>query len=271
LRLRKYSSPKEWRQCRQRGRRASTSPERLGNPPPKRVRVPTRRPSDPSGCSGGEIRPLVGFEWPDVDCRRRHPHPASRVTWRKGRRKTGDKRSPRGSGVLDRSPPIYLAKKRRGEGEGCGGGGGRTKFGRRAALKCRSREKNPYRRCRRPGAGPGTRRAYAEGADSPLPPRARRVRVIIRRHGNARPIGRLDAPWVFLFLLSSARPSPTALLLNNPFETTLVREPAPTPFSRAERMALVKLCFLPFEVLRSAALATLERESTEKTRGREGS
>jgi len=61
-------------------------------------------------------------------------------------------------------------------------------------------------------------------------------------------------------------PSP---LFNNPFvETTLVRA---TPFPRTERMALVKLCFLPFEVLRSAALATLERESTEETRGREGS
>jgi len=47
------------------------------SPAETRPRVPTRRPSDPSERSGGEVRPLVSFEWPDVDCRRRRPHPAS--------------------------------------------------------------------------------------------------------------------------------------------------------------------------------------------------
>lgn len=141
-----------------------------------------------------------------------------------------------------------------------------TKFGCRAVLKWRTssqRKKIHTDVARRRG------QVYVPCRGCRRLPLQRRTgaQMIIRRHSNARPIARPDALCMDI-LVPFSHPLPIPRSSPTPFQTILVGSRAVLPPQsrfEAERMALVKPCFLPFEDLRPGALATLDANRENPT------
>lgn len=117
--------------------------------------------------------------------------------------------------------------------------------------------------------GGGARYMYRRGCRRLPLQRRTGAQMIIRRHGNARPIARPDASCMDI-LIPFTHPLPHSPILSNPLSNDPRRIPPSSLLSRrfeAERMALVKPCFLPFEDLRPGALATLEARENPTMQG----
>lgn len=149
-----------------------------------------------------------------------------------------------------------------------------AKFGRRAALKWRRRrgirEKKSISTLPAPRGGARCEAVWRVPTDSLLKRRTR-AQIIIRRHGNARPIARFDALWIFSFLSLTLCPLFPPVPHWTPFKR-LSSDPAALflSLSPAERMALMKPCFFSF--WRSPTRVHLPSLTlTGKTRQREGS